>query len=216
MWSNDHEQQLVLRTLAKIEAGNMQLPTSIVTALDAYTKACYQPGTRSDQTATRPGDAQQIATQVRKAAEETARKELAALCTIRIGINEGIPRSIDTENFMKDKVSPWLTYRRVRNRVETFSSDDLADAKRCFYTLLLANKFGIDRASDAAQQVANDGSLAIHVRFFAHLVISDQIRRAAELMIMRPAIERPELLGLVHQLIAVREVIANILPLEQY
>ncbi len=37
MWSNDHERQLVLRTLAKIEAGNMQLPTSIVTALDAYT-----------------------------------------------------------------------------------------------------------------------------------------------------------------------------------
>ncbi len=117
---------------------------------------------------------------------------------------------------MKDKVSPWLTYRRVRNRVETFSSDDLADAKRRFYTLLLTNKFGIDRASDGAQQIANDGSLAIHVRFFAHLIISAQIRRAAELMIMKPAIERPELLGLVHQLIAVREVIASILPLGQY
>ncbi len=218
MWSNDTEKQVIFRTLAEIEAGNMTLPRALIDALNAYTATCFPTATSREKPihfdASGLGSDDEIKAHVRKTAEDTARKELAALNTIRIGITENVPRTAATEMFMNDKIAPWMTYRRVRTRIETFTAVDLAQAKRDFYNRLIALRIETAGASASAHRLANDERLSTHAKFFAQLIACDHIRRARELMIMKPALEQPELMSLVHELISVREVIAGILPLD--
>lgn len=220
MWSNDIEKRLIISSLAQVEADNGQLSRTLIDALNAYTTAYVASLTAPDGQvqfdASTLGSAQEIKARALKTAEDTARKELAALNTIRTCIQSKVTRTINTETFMKDKVGPWIRYLKVRSIVERFSQNDLVQAKRDFYNRLLVLGLESEVPSTAAHTLITDGSLSLQAQFFAQLIASDLTRRARELMIMQPAIQQPELMGLVHELVGVREVIAGILPLEQY